>query len=170
MMGSRHGGMGGGQNRSRVETVATLTYRGETAALPLPTQLIPVEPLPEPQTLRKFALNHGRGMVFLINGQAFDHSRVDTQVTLDTVEDWEIINTGMMPHPFHVHVNKFQVISRHDQPLPYAAWKDVISVNPGEKVRIRMAFQDYAGKTVYHCHILDHEDRGMMGILEIKQA
>ena len=72
--------------------------------------------------------------------------------------------------PFHVHVNKFQVISHNGQLPPYRAWKDVVSVSPGERVRIRMAFRDYVGKTVYHCHVLDHEDRGMMGILDIQSA
>lgn len=171
MMG-RGGMMGGSSNENRTETVATLTYSGTSTEMPLPTMLLPVEPLPEPQMVRQFTLNHGmgRGMVFLINGQTFDHGRVDTQVSLDTVEDWEIINTGTMAHPFHVHVNKFQVISRNGQAAPYAAWKDVVSVSPGERVRIRMAFRDYAGKTVYHCHVLDHEDRGMMGILDIQSA
>ncbi|MEO1419118.1 MAG: multicopper oxidase domain-containing protein, partial [Bacteroidota bacterium] len=159
------------------ETVATLSYSKEAKSVPLPTQLIPVAALPEAQTTRQFTLNHGMGrgmtggmgggMVFLINGQAFDHSRVDTQVQLGTIEDWEIINTGTMAHPFHVHVNKFQIISRNGEPLPYTAWKDVVSVSPGERVKLRMAFRDYAGKTVYHCHVLDHEDLGMMGTLAI---
>ncbi|WP_263970670.1 multicopper oxidase family protein [Leptolyngbya sp. KIOST-1] len=162
--------MGGSQSRNSTETVATLTYSGTTNALPLPNQLIAVEPLPEPQTTRQFTLNHGMGMgmVFLINGKAFEHDRIDTQVRLNTVEDWEIINTGTMAHPFHVHINKFQVLSRNGQPAPYAAWKDVVSVSPGESVRIRIPFRDYTGKTVYHCHVLDHEDRGMMGVLDIQ--
>ncbi|EDX86612.1 Multicopper oxidase family [Synechococcus sp. PCC 7335] len=175
------GGMMGGmmrQNQSsdRAETVATLTYDGETDEMSLPSQLIAVESLPEPQVTRKFALNHGMGgmmgsgMVFMINGKAFDPSRVDTQVVLNAVEDWEVTNTGSMAHPFHIHTNKFQIISQNGQPAPYVAWKDVVSVSPGETVRIRMAFRDYTGKTVYHCHVLDHEDRGMMGILEIQQA
>ena len=171
MMGG--GGMMSGPSRQRrTETVATLAYSGTTTETPLPTALLPIAPLPEPQIVRQFTLNHGmgRGMVFLINGQVFDHNRVDTQVSLGTVEDWEIINTGTMAHPFHVHVNKFQVISRNGQTEPYAAWKDVVSVNPGERVRIRMAFRDYTGKTVYHCHVLDHEDRGMMGILDIQST
>ncbi|MEO0377629.1 MAG: multicopper oxidase family protein [Cyanobacteria bacterium P01_A01_bin.17] len=173
----RMGGMGGGRmggspNQGRSETVATLTYSGTTEDIPLPTQLITVEPLPEPQTKRQFTLNHGMGvgMIFLINGKAFDHSRIDTQVDLNTLEDWEIINTGTMAHPFHVHVNKFQVISRNGQLPPYPVWKDVVSVSPGERVRIRMQFRDYTGKTVYHCHVLDHEDRGMMGTLDIQSA
>lgn len=164
---------GPGQNRT-VETIATLTYSGSTDSPPLPEQLIAVEPLPEPQTSRQFTLNHGMGagmgmggMVFLINGKAFDHNRIDTQVPLNAVEDWEVINTGTMAHPFHVHTNKFQVISQNGQPAPYAAWRDVVSVSPGERVRIRIPFCDYAGKTVYHCHVLDHEDRGMMGTLDI---
>lgn len=177
MMGGHMGGMMGSQNPDRTETVATLSYRGQHSGEPvtasLPAQLIPVAPLPQAQITRQFTLNHGmagqmgNGMVFLINDQAFDHNRVDTQVKRGTVEDWEIINTGTMTHPFHIHVNKFQVISRNNQPVPYAAWKDVVSVSPDERVRLRMAFRDYVGKTVYHCHVLDHEDRGMMGILEI---
>lgn len=171
--GMGHGStMGGFQNRGNSETVATLTYSGPTTETSLPSRLIAVEALPEPQTVRQFTLNHGmgQGMVFLINGQMFDHTRVDTQVALNTIEDWEIINTGTMAHPFHVHVNKFQVISRNGQSSPYLAWKDVVSVSPGERVQIRIAFKDYSGRTVYHCHVLDHEDRGMMGILEIQEA
>lgn len=165
--------MGSSPNRNSTETVATLTYSGSIDPLPLPNQLLTVETLPEPQTTRQFTFNHGMGgdmgmgMVFLINDKAFDHNRIDTQVQLNTVEDWEIINTGTMAHPFHVHTNKFQVISRNGQPALYAAWKDVVSVSPGESIRIRIPFRDYTGKTVYHCHVLDHEDRGMMGILNI---
>ena len=180
MMG---GMMSGNRNSDRSETVATLVYEGETEEMPLPRELIAVEPLPEPSTTRQFTLNHGMGgggmmnggmmgggMVFMINGKSFDPARIDTQVMLDTVEDWEITNTGSMAHPFHVHTNKFQIVDKNGQPASYAAWKDVVSVSPGETVRIRMAFRNYTGKTVYHCHVLDHEDRGMMGVLEIQQA
>ena len=127
--------------------------------------------MPAPQTVRLFELNHGMahgwGMVFLINGRMFDPNHIDTQVQLNTVEDWELVNTGVMDHPFHIHTNEFQVISRNGRAVPYLAWKDTVNVAPGESVRCRLRFADFAGKTVYHCHILDHEDLGMMGILEI---
>ncbi|MDB9311517.1 multicopper oxidase domain-containing protein [Spirulina sp. CS-785/01] len=87
--------------------------------------------------------------------------------SLNTVEDWEITNTGVMDHPFHVHINPFEVISRNGQPEPNRAWKDTVLVPAGERVRVRIPFRDFAGKTVYHCHILDHEDLGMMGNLII---
>lgn len=160
------------------ETVATIAYQETKDDVPLPQTLISVDPLPEPQTTRRFELNHGmgmgrgmgmgQGMTFLINNRAFKHNRIDTQVNLGTVEDWEIVNTGMMAHPFHVHVNKFQILSRNGQPMPYRAWKDIVTVSPGEQVKVRMAFEDYSGQTVYHCHVLDHEDLGMMGILDIQ--
>ncbi|MGD1807402.1 multicopper oxidase family protein [Dapis sp. BLCC M126] len=154
------------------QVLATVSYDTQVAAVPLPTKLISVAALPEPQKVRRFQMNHGmipgQGMAFLFNGQPYQPERIDTQVQLNTVEDWELINTGMMDHPFHVHGNPFQVLSRNGKPEPYRAWKDVVLVRPGETVLIRMALRDFAGKTVYHCHILDHEDLGMMGNLEIK--
>jgi FtsP/CotA-like multicopper oxidase with cupredoxin domain len=120
---------------------------------------------------RRFTLNHGMapgmGMVFLINGRAYDHQRTDTRVRLGDTEEWELVNDGVMDHPFHVHINPFQVISRNGRPEPYRAWKDVVLVRAGESVRIRTRFADFPGRTVYHCHILDHEELGMMGNLEI---
>ena len=108
----------------------------------------------------------GLAGLFVI-GQAYNSQRIDTQVKLNTVEEWELINTGVMDHPFHVHVNSFQVISRNGQNEPYLAWQDTVLVRSGETVKIRIPFRDFTGKTVYHCHILDHEDLGMMGNLEI---
>ena len=111
----------------------------------------------------------GMGMVFLINGQPYHHDRIDTLVQLNTVEDWELVNIGMMDHPFHIHGNQCQVISRNGKLETYRAWKDTVLVLRGETVRIRLPFRDFAGNTVYHCHILDHEDLGMMGNLEIQR-
>ncbi|HEY9879118.1 MAG TPA: multicopper oxidase family protein [Leptolyngbyaceae cyanobacterium] len=150
--------------------IAKLTYQdGKTA--PLPKQLIPVEALPEPILTREFVLDHGidarTRQPFLINGQAFDPNRVDVQAKLDTVEDWWIINKAGLDHPFHLHTNSFQIISRNRKPEPFRAWKDVVNVRAYEMVQIRIPFQDFAGKTVFHCHVLDHEDMGMMGIVEI---
>ena len=178
MMG--HGAMmgAGTGDTEEPQTIATLDY-GETTAsesessilVNLPTALGTVETLPEPTTVREFVFDHGIDPEthdpFLINGRAFGHHRVDTQVQVGTVEDWVLINKAGMDHPFHLHTNWFQVISRNGQPEPLRAWKDVVNLRPYETVRIRIPFRDFAGKTVYHCHILDHEDQGMMEIVEM---
>ncbi len=169
------GGMMGGRSNqnNEGETLATFAYSGEEVEpLSLPKKLIPVEALPEPKTVRQFSLNHGmsrgQGMQFLINGRSYNNpQRIDTKVSLNTVEDWEIINTGMMDHPFHLHTNRFQVIGRNGEAVENRTWKDTVLVPRGESIRIRIPFRDFVGKTVYHCHILDHEELGMMGIIEM---
>ena len=170
-MGMMGGGMMGGSDRDNPMTLATINYEA-TVESPVPTKLANISTLPEPKIVRRFELNHGMsptvGMAFLINGQPYKSDRTDTEVQLDTVEDWEISNTGVMDHPFHVHGNAFQVISRDGQPESLAAWRDTVLVKRGETVRIRIPFNDFAGKTVYHCHVLDHEDLGMMGNLMIE--
>lgn len=170
MMNGR-GMMGRDRERNAPRALATINYESLVQSLSIPTKLASISALPEPQQVKSFELNHGMnpgmGMTFLINGKAYNHDRLDTQVQLDTVEDWEIINTGMMDHPFHVHNNAFQVISRNNRPESLLAWRDTVLVRRGETVRIRIPFRDFAGKTVYHCHILDHEDLGMMGNLMI---
>ena len=158
-------------------TVATLRYGGgdRPDPLPLPKQLIPVEPLPEPQATREFLLDHGLDATapstgFTINGQSFTMGRVNTRVRLNDVEDWRIINKASIDHPFHLHTNRFQVLKRNGRPEPTRAWKDTVGLKGYESVTIRVRFDDFAGRTVYHCHILDHEDQGMMGVLEIQPA
>ncbi|MGD1939929.1 MAG: multicopper oxidase family protein [Leptolyngbyaceae cyanobacterium] len=169
-MGGRHHRRAGIDNAPR--EIARLQYGETTTAVPLPKMLIPTTPLPEPIRRREFVLDHGidHGHAFLINGRGFDHHRVDTQVQLGTVEDWRIINKAGMDHPFHVHTNAFQVLNHSGQSFPFQVWKDVVNVKAYESVDLRIAFTDFPGKTVYHCHILDHEDQGMMGILEMQTA
>lgn len=168
--GMRGGGMMG-ENNDDLITLATITYEPAVDSLAFPTKLASISKLPEPQTVRRFELNHGMtpgiGMAFLINGEYYQGDRTNTEVQLNSIEDWEIANIGVMDHPFHIHGNAFQVISRNNQPESILAWRDTVLVKRGETVRIRIPFNDFTGKTVYHCHILDHEDLGMMGNLII---
>ena len=172
-MGGMGMGMGRpGPGREDIDVIATVRTNGAVAPQPLPQQLLAVEELPSPLRTRRFVMNHGMapgmGMAFLINGQSYNHARIDTRVQLGDTEDWELVNTGVMDHPFHLHVNPMQVISRNGRPEPYRAWRDVVLVRAGETVRVRTRFSDFAGKSVYHCHILDHEELGMMGNILIE--
>lgn len=101
----------------------------------------------------------------MINGKQMDMHRVDFTGRIGTTEIWEIENLVGMDHPFHLHGFRFQVLDRNGVPEPVPRWEDTIDVPPHESVRIVVRFDDFPGKWMFHCHIMDHEDMGMMGIL-----
>jgi FtsP/CotA-like multicopper oxidase with cupredoxin domain len=103
-----------------------------------------------------------------INGKAMDMRRVDVRARLGTTEIWQIENLVGMDHPFHLHGFRFQVLDRDGVPEPYPSWKDTVNVPKHQTVRFVVRFEDYPGKWMFHCHILTHEDAGMMGVLEVK--
>jgi FtsP/CotA-like multicopper oxidase with cupredoxin domain len=72
-----------------------------------------------------------------------------------------------MDHPFHLHVWPFQVIDDPAGTQSPEGWKDVVNVPANSSVTVRIPFEGIQGKTVFHCHILDHEDLGMMGIIDV---
>lgn len=103
-----------------------------------------------------------------INGASMDMSRIDEVVELGSTEVWEVTNTDGEYHNFHVHDVQFQVLSVDGgPPAPeLSGWKDTVYMAPGRTVRLAMRFTDYADPEtpyMYHCHLLQHEDNGMMG-------
>jgi FtsP/CotA-like multicopper oxidase with cupredoxin domain len=103
-----------------------------------------------------------------INGNQMDMSRIDETVELGTTEVWEVRNLDGEPHNFHVHDVQFHVLSVGDAgPGPQlSGWKDTVYLPPGGSVRLALRFTDYADPDtpyMYHCHLLQHEDAGMMG-------
>ena len=107
-------------------------------------------------------------ILHLFNHQLFDHMRNDFTLLKDATEIWEIINTSPISHPFHIHDIEFNVLTRNGQPAPNyeQGWKDVLLVKPNESVRFIGKFDDYADPEtpfMFHCHILKHEDDGLMG-------
>jgi FtsP/CotA-like multicopper oxidase with cupredoxin domain len=111
----------------------------------------------------------GMGMMsFTINGREFNPSRTDTTVAAQTVEEWALINPSPMDHPFHLHIWPMQLIEEHGQAPGPPLWRDVVNIPANGQVRVRIHFKDFTGRSVYHCHILDHEDQGMMGVIEVR--
>ena len=111
----------------------------------------------------------GGGMTFGFDGQEFDPTRLDQQVALGTLEEWTLANTSPMDHPFHLHVWPMQVVDAPDAgPSGQPDWRDVVIVPARGQVTVRIRFDDFGGRTVYHCHVLDHEDHGMMGTIEVQ--
>jgi FtsP/CotA-like multicopper oxidase with cupredoxin domain len=103
-----------------------------------------------------------------INGESMDAGRVDAVVDVDTTEIWEVTNRGGKPHNFHVHDVQFRVVDYAGEPPPpqLQGPKDTVFLSPGTTARLALRFSDHTDPTVpymFHCHVLAHEDKGMMG-------
>ncbi len=109
----------------------------------------------------------GGKVVWGVNGEVFDPSRVDARPEFGSTEVWEF--TTDVHHPVHLHLVHFKVLSRSGQkPLPKdAGWKDTLDVPPGQVARVLVRFDGYRGKYVFHCHNLEHEDMMMMANFEV---
>lgn len=111
---------------------------------------------------------------FLINGKKYDEHTIDFEVTEGDTEIWTITNQSMMAHPFHVHGNSFYVLSVNGAATPanLKGKKDVIIVPPmNGNVKIITKYEHFSDPHLpymYHCHILSHEDNGMMGQFIVK--
>lgn len=104
---------------------------------------------------------------FFINGKEFDTDRVDVSPKLGTVEEWTLRNSTTEQHPFHIHVNDFRVLSIGGEPYEAHGLQDTVILPPGKDVVVRIPFDDFTGKFVFHCHILNHEDNGMMAVVDV---
>jgi FtsP/CotA-like multicopper oxidase with cupredoxin domain len=143
---------------------------------------------------KKITINANRGPYWTIDDEQFSEHKFYQTMVLGDHEEWKILNTTAVPHPFHIHVNPFQVVEVydpnnaansyvrerngvwHDNVVIPAAKNDANGVlmldadgkatTPGY-VRIRSRFVDFTGSFVLHCHILAHEDRGMMQLVRV---
>jgi FtsP/CotA-like multicopper oxidase with cupredoxin domain len=134
----------------------------KAAAIPATLRVIPAIDTTLAVRTRVFVLGQG-----FINGKLHDMDRIDETAKLGDVEIWQIENIVGMDHPFHLHGFQFQVIDRDGKPEPFRSWKDTVNVPKHSVVRFVVRLSDFGGKWMYHCHILDHEDHGMMGVLEV---
>lgn len=153
---------------NQTHDLLTLQYTEDPPVAPveLPRTLRPVPPLDPAQAsaTRLVVLTQG-----FINGRAMDMDRVDVRAALGATEIWQIENLVGMDHPFHLHGFRFQVLDRNGVPEPFRRWKDTVNVPKHETARIIVRYDDYPGFWMFHCHILSHEDHGMMGILEVRR-
>jgi bilirubin oxidase len=131
----------------------------------IPEHLRHVEPLDTSLATATRVVALGQGM---INGKLMDMNRIDVSTTVGATEIWQLENLVGMDHPFHLHGFRFQVLERNGVPEPFRAWRDAVNVPKHETVRLIVRYDDFPGKWMFHCHILDHEDHGMMGVLEVR--
>jgi suppressor of ftsI len=166
---------------SAAKTIAEIVVTGPPKDMALPTTLPTPSryyPLIQPDEVTQIreiqfsgnfpaVMNPYVGGDFSINNMLYDEKAVPQVVTLDTVEQWQLEvgdmqHGGSEGHPFHIHVNHFEVISIGNTTVPPGTIQDTIWVPADTTVVIRQKFKEFTGKAVYHCHILPHEDTGMM--------
>jgi FtsP/CotA-like multicopper oxidase with cupredoxin domain len=136
----------------------------------VPATLRPLPNLGPPIVTRTwdfaFTNNH-----WTVNGLLFDHNRVDARPVLGTTERWIFRNVSAGfsdKHTVHVHGVDQQLISRNGAPpAPYELMKETWFLDPGETIEVLLKFSDHLGRFVIHCHLLEHEDDGMMAQFEV---
>ncbi|WP_323766019.1 multicopper oxidase family protein [Marinovum sp.] len=101
-------------------------------------------------------------LAFTIDGQSYDPDDWHLDPRLGTAEEWTFVNTTAYPHPMHIHINPFQVVAVSGVPLAERPWHDTFVVPAAGTLTLRSRFEDFDGDFVTHCHILPHEDAGMM--------
>jgi bilirubin oxidase len=141
----------------------------------VPSSLIINNPLPtsSANVTRVLTFTSNGGMMsvvgpFVINGTPFSMEKINYTIPLNNTEIWELRNQTLIAHPFHIHDVQFYLLDRNGRQVPSneRGRKDVVLVEPMETVRFITKFEDFSNPTVpymYHCHLLTHEDDGMMG-------
>jgi FtsP/CotA-like multicopper oxidase with cupredoxin domain len=141
------------------ESIAYLPERLRTIA-PLATQ--------DADITRKVRLSVGpsltNGMDFLVNGDVHVN---DKPVRVGELQIWEVSNTSLMDHPFHLHGFFFQVIEVNGKAPDYLAWKDTVNLTPKTSIKIAWMPDNRPGTWMYHCHIIEHHAAGMMAHFEV---
>jgi FtsP/CotA-like multicopper oxidase with cupredoxin domain len=168
---------GAGADRAPDRVIGTLDVGGEPL---MQVEAMPARPLP--RDLREARIDRTRTVVFtettainqsdqqfFIDGRIFDAGRIDVRVPLGHIEEWTIRNDTDDLHVFHIHQIGFQVVAVDGQAVPFTGYIDNVQVPSRGEVKLRMPFTDplILGRFMFHCHVLQHEDGGMMANIEI---
>ena len=148
-----------------------ITPPPQQAPVRLPGALTPVARFPLDAVDREREV---RLSAMLINGKPFRHHHQGMHVAPQFVaaagsrEIWTVINDDVMDHPFHLHTWHFEILSVNGRPPPFRQVRDMINLRPGDVARLGIEFDRYTGRTMFHCHIAEHADMGMMAVLEVR--
>ena len=154
----------------RRQYATVMVRKNEESVARIPDTLRIIEPLApaDAPVNRKIKLSVGaslkHGIDFLVNGNV--HTE-DDPVEVGKLQVWEVANTSLMDHPFHLHGFFFQVLEENGKPVENIRWKDTVNLAPRSKVKIAWLPDNRPGSWMYHCHILEHHEAGMMGHFEV---
>jgi FtsP/CotA-like multicopper oxidase with cupredoxin domain len=160
--------------------IARLLVEGDPLPMNLPAKLpIPREkPIRDDEITGKRVLTFSSSRVagpsefwrtfrFTIDGKTFDADRVDQRVRLGAVEEWTIINDQRDDHVFHIHTNDMYLTKINGEALEEPVWLDTAILPRNGSITFRSRFLDFTGKYVLHCHMMNHEELGMMQVVEV---
>ncbi|MDQ3982851.1 MAG: multicopper oxidase family protein [Actinomycetota bacterium] len=142
----------------------------------VPEQLRPAPTFGPPDETRIWRLGEiidpVKGSIFTINGNTFDHERVDAFPKLNSTEKWIFVNESIDSHLMHIHDVDWRLLSRNGQPPPAheAGLKETFLIGLGGTLEVTSKFTDHVGRYVFHCHLLEHEDQSMMAQFEVVPA
>jgi FtsP/CotA-like multicopper oxidase with cupredoxin domain len=157
--------------RRKTERFATLKVgpaKRSRAAIPDRLRTIaPLAPMTAaPTRMVNFGIKYSltRGMDFVVNKEM--HHR-DAPVKVGELQVWDVVNSTLMDHPFHLHGFFFQVLSVDGKPPAWRSWEDVVNLPPKSTTKIAWIPDDRPGSWMYHCHILEHHEAGMMAHFDV---
>jgi suppressor of ftsI len=157
-------------------TIATMVVAGpKQTPRRIPDKLLPVEDLRHVHVDRTRLVTFTEGFIpkpptpfFYINGKEFNPNKILFKMRLGDVEEWTVVNKTDEWHTFHIHINPYQVTKINGKPVKGLLWDDNVAIGPfGGSITFRTRFKDFTGKFVIHCHVLFHEDHGMMAAVEV---
>jgi FtsP/CotA-like multicopper oxidase with cupredoxin domain len=152
----------------RFATLRVGAAKASTAVVP--ERLRVIEPLAPSSAAPNRTVDFGiklslrRGIDFAVNGE---RHHVDAPVKIGELQVWDVVNSTMMDHPFHLHGYFFQVLSVNGKPPAFRSWEDVANLPPKSTTRIAWMPDGRPGSWMYHCHILEHHAAGMMGHFDV---
>ena len=133
----------------------------------IPATLRPLPDIGEPTLTRNWSFDRTSGH-WTINGLRFDPNRVDARPVLGTTEKWVFTNPTGQAHTVHIHDVSQQCLSRNGGPCyAYETMKETWYLAPGDAVEVKLKFTDHTGMFMLHCHMVEHEDDGMMTQFEV---
>jgi FtsP/CotA-like multicopper oxidase with cupredoxin domain len=166
---------------SPTASLASLVVDGEPMAMALPARL----GTPPLATIRDEEITNTRRLwlsavepehppaanyqefAFLVCGQRFDPQRVDQSIKLGAVEEWTVVNEHTDDHIFHIHTNPFELVAVNGEKLATPVWRDFVVVPRKGSIVFRSRFLDFTGRFVLHCHMMNHEELGMMQVVQV---
>lgn len=166
-----------GENEPRA-VLAVLDVRGQRISWPLPRREALARHRPFPRIDRltgpaqsvEFSIE-GSPPKFMVDGREFDPEMDPRSLRLGQTAEWTL-KSKQANHPFHIHVNPFEVATVDSRGAPTTVWRDTLMVRASDPdgIKVRTRYAEHTGCFVLHCHILDHEDLGMMELVEIVDA